>query len=97
MTEAKAAAYKKLYRWMTKSDYMPFVLENNELANRLCEDAKEKYPQAVIYTSGEAAYICLTKQASAFLLRQQQKHLEELQQKVENTKKTINILQKGGN
>lgn len=94
MTEA--AAYKKMYKWMTDSAFMPFVLENNELANRLCEDAKAKYPKAVIYTSGVVAYICLTEQARAFLLKQQQKRTEDLKQELKDAKKIISILQKGG-
>lgn len=93
MTET--AAYKKMYKYMTGSAFIPFILENNEVANRLCEEAKAKYPQAAIYTCGVVAYICLTEQARFFLLKEQQAKQENLKQELKETKQIIKTLTAG--
>lgn len=93
MTET--AAYKKMYKWLVNSDCFPFLLQNDELAKRLLEDARVKYPQAAIYTCGVVAYICLTEQARFFLLKEQQAKQENLKQELKETKQIIKTLTAG--
>lgn len=88
--------FQILFKEMKKRTFMPFVSCNRPIIEKFFPEIKAKFPQAKVFYFSKHEYVCLTSEAEYYLTKYLEERIESLKTELEESKKTLATVKKGG-